>query len=434
MAQCAGTTRKNRRCENEVTPGRTVCGQCKGVPTGSSSAADRVAALDDFDASEPASLDDWDDTGDPETVENVGSDSDRDDPSGRIHGMETIEVTAAEFTFTEGSSNKFYRLYRHGSVYSTQYGAIGVYGTFGTKDLGSEDAATKAFDKEVKKRLSKGYVQTKAVTLVFDKTPTESALDGAMGRTQAGTFAADGATAAPVSAVVTTDDFRPDPEVFGRVLIATGARPQAGVEVSRPVYPMLAQTVDPADLKGLLDSPTYAVQPKYDGDRFVVEVVDGQVSVYGRNGQAKQRDVNRELLAPFGQLTAGRWVFDGEMIAGRTLVLFDMVEAGGQIDQNSTFTQRNEMLARTVGALFGDSQTVKVAETATTPAAKRQMLDDAAANQREGIIVRYAHAPYRAGRSDDLLKHKFIREADCGHRSRPGRQGQRSARRLQRRR
>lgn len=330
-------------------------------------------------------------------------------------GTMSFEMTAAEYVYREGSSDKFYRLYRAGSMFATQYGRAGTYGTFGTKVLADDAAAIKAFDAETKKRHSKGYVLSKSIVVVTDTAPTESWLDELMTRTPAGTVGDGTTTDAPAAQVDLGCDLG-DPEVFNRVVAA--CRPIGvtgvlkGAHTSQPVYPMLAETVTAADTARLLDSDVWVMQPKFDGDRFVVEVVDGEVRVYGRNGQPKTRDVNRTILAPFRHLIRGRWVFDGEMLGGRKLVLFDMAPSDGVLDSGATFATRYAMLEAVAAVLF-DGDDVMVSPVARSATEKREMLSDAETNRREGVMFRDLHGSYRAGRSDELLKHKFVKEADC---------------------
>lgn len=115
-------------------------------------------------------------------------------------GTMSFEMTAAEYVYREGSSDKFYRLYRAGSMFATQYGRAGTYGTFGTKVLADDAAAIKAFDAETKKCHSKGYVLSKSIVVVTDTAPTESWLDELMTRTPAGTVGDGTTTDAPAPA------------------------------------------------------------------------------------------------------------------------------------------------------------------------------------------------------------------------------------------
>ena len=329
----------------------------------------------------------------------------------------SIEIVAAEYTYQQGGSDKFYRLFRFGSKFVTQYGRTGTFGTFTTKAFADAAAATKAFDAETKKRLSKGYTLAKTATFTADTEPADEWLDRLMnvaGPSQiaAGAVAASEPVAAPS---VELDTESGDPQVFARVMSASqqlgGVNP-LGEQVSQPVYPMLADTVDAEDIDRLIDADAWVMQPKFDGDRFVIEVVDGVVRVYGRNGQRKTRDVNRAILAPFRHLIRGRWVFDGEMLGGRKLVLFDMVPSDGVLDSGATFAARYAMLEAVATVLF-DGDDIMVSPVARSATEKREMLSDAETNRREGVMFRDIHGSYRAGRSDELLKHEFVKEADC---------------------
>jgi predicted DNA-binding WGR domain protein len=333
---------------------------------------------------------------------------------------DTITVPATELHFAEGSSDKFYRGFTVGCVSVVQYGRSGTYGTFQRKSFDSPEAAAANTAKQASAKFKKGYEVVKTVELTFTSEPSDADLDAAMSGVS-GTAAAPAEPKAPLerqSAVVNgDDDFTPDPEIFKEVLL----RWEDVLDVHtvfrltsaerEPVRPMLAQIAEADRIVDLLGSSKWATQLKFDGDRFVIEVVNGEVAVYGRNGQAKQRDVNANLLRPFRHLIEGRWVFDGEMV-GRTLVLFDMIQAGAFVGPKDSFLARYAALDEIADVLFAEIDEIVVADLALNSDDKHGMLADAETNQREGIILRRIDAPYRPGRTEDMLKHKFVKEAD----------------------
>lgn len=324
-------------------------------------------------------------------------------------------VTCTELTFREGSSDKFYRTFTLDDVAVVQYGRAGTYGTFKRTPTSDPAAATA---KKIAAKQATGYRVVKAVTVSFSAAPTDAQLDAYLNGCAAGIGAdqAEEATARPSAVVAGDDTFVVDRTVLSD--ICHTLRCTAGSDPAAPVRPMLAETIDPADSNRVLDSDDWVAQFKYDGDRYVIEVVDGAVAVYGRNGQPKVREVNAELLAPFRNLTAGRWVFDGEMV-GRTLVLFDLPWAGTAIRPDNRFTSRYHALGQIVDRLFRD---VPDADVVVAPVAgavgdrgeeKRAMLAQAIEEKREGVMFRLARSGYVAGRTPVLLKHKFIREVDA---------------------
>lgn len=320
-----------------------------------------------------------------------------------------VLVPATELTFIEGSSAKFYRTYACGQVAHVQYGRLGTFGSWQTKEFPNEDAAAAHARKQAESKWKKGYQYVKDVILSFDTTPAQADLANALDAAQA--EPCQGADRPVIDATVTVaaaDAVMPD------AVKVLNPQPYDG-DNSTP-RAMLAQTVDAAGVTvdSMVAAWGYVTQRKYDGDRVLIDVIDGVVSVYGRNGQAKQRDVNPTLLAPFANLTVDRWTFDGEMLGGRQLVLFDLIEAPS-VEPASIFPVRYETLTHIVGALGVNPDEIVVAPVADTPAAKQAMLDQAQAEGWEGVIFRdrSSDSGYVAGRTSKLVKHKFVREADC---------------------
>jgi uncharacterized protein (TIGR02996 family) len=63
------------------------------------------------------------------------------------------------FEFSDGSSNKFWEVWIEGNQVFTRYGKIGASGQVTLKDEGSPAGAQKLFDKLVKEKTGKGYVE-----------------------------------------------------------------------------------------------------------------------------------------------------------------------------------------------------------------------------------------------------------------------------------
>jgi hypothetical protein len=205
-----------------------------------------------------------------------------------------------------------------------------------------------------------------------------------------------------------------DPEMLGLVdtaLAAAGfSRTPGGTPGS--TRPMLAGTIDPDQVDQMVNSDRWVSQPKLDGDRVMIEVVDGQVSVLNRAGQAKTRNVGEGMVAPLRALTEGRWVFDGEVIASKVW-LFDM-PASSHHDESASNAERYRALSITLEAMgLTNSEHIGLVPAATSPAAKRSLIESQRKAGREGVIFRDRDAAYDSGRrSADLQKLKFLHEAD----------------------
>jgi predicted DNA-binding WGR domain protein len=70
-----------------------------------------------------------------------------------------ITAGARYFEFTEGSSSKFWEIRIDGTEVFTRYGKIGASGATTVKDEGSDAKAQKLYDKLVKEKTGKGYVE-----------------------------------------------------------------------------------------------------------------------------------------------------------------------------------------------------------------------------------------------------------------------------------
>ncbi len=68
-------------------------------------------------------------------------------------------MSVRRFELVDGSSNKFWEVVVEGSAVVTRYGKIGAAGQTTTKDEGSPDKAHKLFEKLVREKTGKGYVE-----------------------------------------------------------------------------------------------------------------------------------------------------------------------------------------------------------------------------------------------------------------------------------
>ncbi len=69
-------------------------------------------------------------------------------------------ATKRYFEFSEGTSNKFWEVWRDGVQVFTRYGKIGANGQVTVKKLGSDGEAKKLHDKLVNEKTGKGYVES----------------------------------------------------------------------------------------------------------------------------------------------------------------------------------------------------------------------------------------------------------------------------------
>lgn len=328
--------------------------------------------------------------------------------------MSDMEVLAysLEYVDPRANSEKFYNVYVVGSDLVTQYGRIGSFGTFGRKPQKDANAAA---ERAVAGKVAKGYNIVASGILSFDSTPSDSDLDRACSKLPG--IEIDEAPAREQSSVVmaANDEAEVDPLVMKRVKESLAGRSADVIRPpTNPTRPMLAKEVtDVGELSRLIYSDSHHAQPKLDGDRVVIEVVDGEVRALNRSGQPKVKNIGSNHLAPFLHLTEGRWVFDGEIV-GRTLHVFDLPAAGAYHDESATWLTRLTNLNRVGPVLFEGHEEVKLVATARSAATKRELLDSLRSKGGEGVIFRDATGAYESGkRSSVLIKHKFLNEADC---------------------
>lgn len=329
------------------------------------------------------------------------------------------------------NTNKFYRTLAVGSDWFTQYGPNDQIGTIGKLvTAASPDAAIAAADKKyATKARSSGYRQTFSGTVTVDAavveqgpraivdavSPTIEPLRSSPGQWDGTPMQA--VAAAPVAAQL------PDAtplvvEALDRAIDSVPTQP-GHLDQADPLLPMLASTVEADVLAQMMAEPTVVAQRKYDGDRVLIEVRDGVVTMLNRQGQTKTRNVSTHHTTPFTALGTGRWVFDGEVV-GSTLVLFDaVVMTDGThtwVHEGTGFLDRWIALQALLETLLRDSTHITIApvnDDTAWPGAKDQLLTEAVARGHEGIVLRDAFSPYQQGlRSSHLVKHKLIKDVD----------------------
>lgn len=337
-----------------------------------------------------------------------------------------IIIQEAAYVDPRAGNDKFFRTFAFGSSWVTQYGRNGTIGTF-TKivDAASPEAAQSAAEAKYASKVKKGYDPVRsgivATETIIDATSL-AILDELAETLPAGTSTS--LVTAPIAAKDLGSLRAPDLTVVVSATLKSGRMASAEeVHPSLPMRPMLASTQPDETVDAAMQDAEWVAQFKYDGDRVVIEVVDGEIRVLNRQGMEKVKNVGTAHLRPFSALHTGRWVFDGEVV-GRTLVLFDIAAA---TDEITTWVSANDPFAvrywrlRDLSRILGIPEVASAAEdapvvlapTAGTRADKADFLATAVAEQREGIILRHVRGRYEAGRrSTTLIKHKLIKDAD----------------------
>jgi len=204
-----------------------------------------------------------------------------------------------------------------------------------------------------------------------------------------------------------------------------------GLEVGRPIRPMLAQPAKDIDeALGRLEEA--AIEWKLDGARVQVHRRDGDVAVYTRtldDVTARLPEVVEATLA----LPVRAAVLDGEAIALRTdgrpepfqvtgarfasrndrsvpldLFLFDVLHVDGEDILDRPASERAALLEQIVPEARRTPRAV-----VSEPAVAADFLDDALARGHEGVMLKALDAPYVAGsRAAAWLKVKPVHTLD----------------------
>lgn len=345
--------------------------------------------------------------------------------------MTEIRISEAVLVDPRTGHDKFYRVFSFARYWGTQYGRNGQIGTFTTiKTATDPDKAEAAARKKLDEKLAKGYSPSRGGLVEVDRDIDELLDDPTVVDELAPGLPAitdrdrtETITPVPVRLEQPRGDDVTD-AVITTLLDAERGGPYA-VSPQEPIRPMLASPITETEFDAMLTDDNMVVQYKYDGDRIVIVVDEGEITVLNRAGQVKTRGVSAALLAPFTRLHRGRWVFDGEVV-DRVVVLFDMIIAESKTDAlswvgpGSPFEERFAVLRTVFSHIIDNSATVHdngvahhVARTFQKFSGKLKALENARDEQREGLIVRDSHAPYeQARRSSALLKYKFTHTAD----------------------
>jgi len=172
--------------------------------------------------------------------------------------------------------------------------------------------------------------------------------------------------------------------------------------------PMLLNEITDAELLSLAPDPDIYFQEKFDGNRIILEKRDGRLTSYSRTGRVNNTlpgtIVKAALECPYEA-----FIIDGEII-GDIIWAFDLL-AGLADMRASRYSDRLGLLH----SLFGSSQSgIRVVETATDPDSKLALFARCKSEGREGVVLKYAIAPYTPGRPNSggpALKYKFVATA-----------------------
>jgi bifunctional non-homologous end joining protein LigD len=254
-----------------------------------------------------------------------------------------------------GSSDKVYHLALVGDEHSQwnveiQYGRRGAALMSQTKASSVPYlAAKKVFDKVLREKLAKGYLEQ----------------------------------GAPVA-----------PQVAPSGASTEGIKP-----------PELLEEISNGDYKKFVDDPHYFMQDKSDGVSRGVVKRNGEI--FGINKRGIPVPLPEELVLELGRIKATGFQIDAELV-GAKLICRDLLVAGGEDLSALTYGQRLSRLRAVLARDLTSAQLIAVVET-WAGADKGPQLERSRAARREGVVFKLIAAPYRAGRNGQHKKYKFIK-------------------------
>jgi bifunctional non-homologous end joining protein LigD len=265
-------------------------------------------------------------------------------------------MKTASLYFREGSSDKVYHATIEekvgGYVVNFQYGRRGGHMTTGSKTSSpvSPEEAVKVWQKLVNSKLAKGYRH------MTDEGP--------------------------------------------------GVIPQAELpETPTEIKCVLLNPVDEEECEELLESKEWAVQPKFDGVRFMLGKTDGKIYAFNRKG--KQVSVPTQIAKEASKVEED-FLIDGELV-GEVLHVFDLLEHDGICFRDVAVEDRVLML----GDFDGKSiRAVPLYMGGNKKKIHKKLLDEGG----EGVVFKRLGSKYNVGRpasGGNYRKFKFYSTCSC---------------------
>jgi ATP-dependent DNA ligase len=133
-----------------------------------------------------------------------------------------------------------------------------------------------------------------------------------------------------------------------------------------PERPRLLHVNQPL-FESLSQNPAWVAEPKYNGSRLQLHVIDGAFHFWNRHQEPLVYTPSREVLDSLRSLDLkGYWLFDGEMRHNKTkgikhqAVLYDVFIANGELLNAKPFWWRRQIMAGIKGLFVGDDATVSL--------------------------------------------------------------------------
>ena len=188
-----------------------------------------------------------------------------------------------------------------------------------------------------------------------------------------------------------------------------GVIPQADLpNTPTEIQCVLLNPVDEDECERLLDDPNWAIQPKFDGVRYMLGKKEGKVYALNRKGKSVSVPTN---IAEEAEYIKGDFLLDGELVGG-VLHVFDILEHY-QCFRGYSLLERSSHLERIVShVLILNIRYVPL----TWQDGKRKLHKKLVADGAEGVVFKKNGAKYNVGRpasGGNYLKFKFYSTASC---------------------
>ena len=169
--------------------------------------------------------------------------------------------------------------------------------------------------------------------------------------------------------------------------------------------PELLTPIEEQEALGLVPNLSWWFQQKFDGRRLAVQKQNGEYAGINKLGQIIP--IDSQLAATLDHVEADSFLVDGE-ITDSKFYTWDILTHNGCDLRDQPYEVRYAGLTR----LFqGVHDVLRVAETAMTPKAKRNLVARMHEIRAEGFVCKNRNAVYAGGRSGQHFKCKFVATA-----------------------
>lgn len=172
---------------------------------------------------------------------------------------------------------------------------------------------------------------------------------------------------------------------------------------------MLCKPLGNTDPMKLVASDRWAVEPKVNGKRLLIDGTGDNPVAYNKEGD---RTVLPLVLRPMAEkLVRVNAILDGELI-GNIFYPFDMPQLGTTFDRSAEWRKRRLAVEAFVHRV--KMPEVKLLPAAGSPKKKQQVIDRVWAGGFEGIVFKRVDSRYEPGqRTGSWTKWKNVRTVDC---------------------